>query len=110
MEKLVEVQLDEDMPQTRGECADGPRPCPWVGCKHHLYLDVNEETGGIKLNFPDLEPHEMTETCSLDVAERDGVTLEQVGEILNLTRERIRQIEVRGLVKLRARPPGEDDR
>ena len=75
------------------------RPCPYVSCKHHLYLDVNPETGSIKLNFPDLEVWEMAETCSLDVADRGGITLEEVGEILNLTRERIRQVEVRGLLE-----------
>ena len=44
----------------------------------------------------------MEETCALDVADRGGITLEEVGEILNLTRERIRQVEVKGLQKLRA--------
>jgi len=72
-----------------------------VACKHHLYLDVNPETGSIKINFPDLEPWEMNETCALDVADRSGITLEEVGEIMNLTRERIRQVEVRGLLKLK---------
>jgi DNA-directed RNA polymerase sigma subunit (sigma70/sigma32) len=37
----------------------------------------------------------------LDVADRGGVTLEEIGEILNLTRERIRQVESRGLEQLR---------
>jgi DNA-directed RNA polymerase sigma subunit (sigma70/sigma32) len=45
----------------------------------------------------------MAETCSLDVADRGGITLEDVGAILNLTRERIRQVEVRGLVKIRTK-------
>ncbi|MEZ4467035.1 MAG: sigma factor-like helix-turn-helix DNA-binding protein [bacterium] len=90
-----------DRPALRSQCVDGPRPCPYVSCKHHLYLDVNPETGSIKLNFPDLEVWEMEHTCALDVAERGGITLEDVGEILNLTRERIRQVEVKGLQKLR---------
>jgi hypothetical protein len=96
---------DVDKPKTRAECMTGVRPCPFVSCKHHLYLDVNPETGSIKLNFPDLEVWEMKETCSLDVADRGGVTLEEVGEILNLTRERIRQVEVRGLLKLKMAAP-----
>ena len=45
----------------------------FISCKHHLYLDVNPETGSIKLNFPHLEPWEMLESCSLDVAERGVV-------------------------------------
>src|SRR5215510_12502919 len=88
-------------PMTREECKSMPRPCPFVSCSHHLYLDVNPETGAIKLNFPHLEVWEMAETCSLDVADRGGITLEEVGAILNLTRERIRQVEVRGLAKIK---------
>lgn len=89
-------------PKSRAECLDGPRPCPFVSCAHHLYLDVSPRTGAIKLNFPDLEVWEMTETCALDVADRGGTTLEEVGAIMNLTRERIRQVEVKGLAKLQA--------
>ncbi len=88
-------------PKSRRDCEAGPRPCPFVACKHHLYLDVNPDTGSIKLNFPDIPVWEMEHTCALDVADRGGVTLEEVGEILNLTRERIRQVEVMGLEKLR---------
>jgi len=98
---LMFPPVDEPRPRTRAECKEGQRPCPWVSCKHHLYLDVNPDTGSIKLNFPDLEVWEMKDTCSLDVADRNGITLEEVGEIMNLTRERIRQVEVRGLLKLK---------
>ena len=97
---VVEV-VTYDRPTNRSQCATGPRPCLFVACKYHLYLDVNPETGSVKLNFPDQEPWELEETCALDVAERGGVTLEEVGEILNLTRERVRQVEVTGLTKLR---------
>ena len=98
---LLNPPIDEPRPTMRAECENDIRPCPWVACKHHLYLDVNPETGSIKINFPDLEPWEMNETCALDVADRSGITLEEVGEIMNLTRERIRQVEVRGLLKLK---------
>ncbi len=91
-----------ERPVTRADCEGGARPCPFVSCKHHLYLDVSARTGAIKLNFPDLEVWEMTETCALDVADRGGTTLEEVGAIMNLTRERIRQVEVKGLAKLQA--------
>ena len=36
------------------------------------------------------------------VALRGGITLEEVGEIMNLTRERVRQVETAGLSKLEA--------
>jgi hypothetical protein len=93
--------IEENRPRTRADCINGPRPCQFVSCKHNLYLDVNPETGSIKLNFPDKEIWELEHTCALDVAEKGGITLEEVGEIMNLTRERIRQVETRGLAKLR---------
>jgi len=91
-----------EKPRKRDECKGGERPCPFVSCKHHLYLDVSARTGAIKLNFPDLEVWEMSETCALDIADRGGATLEEVGAIMNLTRERIRQVEVKGLAKMQA--------
>ncbi|MCX6733338.1 MAG: hypothetical protein NTX63_00825 [Candidatus Peregrinibacteria bacterium] len=96
--------VDKIRPRHRGDCADergNPReemrPCPFVSCSQHLYLDVNPTTGSIKLNFPDIpadEMHLMAETCALDVAGRGNITLEEVGALMNLTRERVRQIEV----------------
>lgn len=100
---------NEPKPVTRDQCQNEHRPCPFVSCKYHLYLDVNPDTGSIKINFPDLEPWELRETCSLDVADRGGITLEEVGEIMNLTRERIRQVEVRGLLKLKMSSPSPDE-
>jgi hypothetical protein len=106
---VIDPELEETMreiearrPRSRADCASGPRPCMFISCKHHLYLDVNPTTGSIKLNFPDREVWQLDETCALDVADRGGITLEEVGTIMNLTRERIRQVETRGLLKLRA--------
>jgi hypothetical protein len=65
-----------------------------------LYLDINPESGSVKYNFPDKEVWELEETCALDVAERGGITLEEIGEIMNLTRERVRQLETDGLSKI----------
>lgn len=70
------------------------RPCAWTSCKHHLYLDVNPETGSIKFNFPALEPWELAETCALDVADAGGVILDVLGTLMNVTRERARQLEL----------------
>jgi len=107
LSELLVYPSDVERPTCREECLGMPRPCPFVSCSHHLYLDVNPQTGAIKLNFPHLEVWEMAETCSLDVADRGGITLEEVGAILNLTRERIRQVEVRGLSKIKDHTGGE---
>lgn len=79
-------------PKTREQCVQGIRPCPYVSCKYHLYLDVTE-IGSLVSNFPDLEVWDMKESCTLDIAEGGCATREKVGEALNLTRERARQIE-----------------
>lgn len=100
--RMLFPETDYEKPRARSECVEGMRPCPFVSCKHHLYLDVSARTGAIKLNFPDLEVWEMNESCALDVADRGGTTLEDVGAIMNLTRERIRQVEVKALAKLQA--------
>ena len=92
-------------PRTRGECERGERPCPWVSCRHNLYLDVNAN-GSIVLNFPDIEDdeardmRELRDTCALDVADRGGETLEGVGERMNFTRERTRQVEAMAVAKV----------
>ncbi|AKF06479.1 sigma factor-like helix-turn-helix DNA-binding protein [Sandaracinus amylolyticus] len=100
--KMLYPETDYWKPTTRAECIDMERPCPFVSCKYHLYLDVHPVRGSIKVNFTDIEVWEMTETCALDIADRGGITLEEVGEIMNLTRERVRQVETAGLAKLAA--------
>lgn len=80
-----------DRPRTRADCLDGgsnaARPCGWSGCRHHLdsYAD----------------------TCSLDVADRvalgDELTLDAIGQMIGLTRERVRQLEAQALRRLAKR-------
>ena len=94
--------LEAERPVCRRDCRGGLRPCPFVSCKFHLFLDVNPKNGHIKFNFPGLEVHELEQTCALDVAEQEqGITLEEVGRYMNLTRERVRQVEVSGLSKIK---------
>jgi len=100
--KCVEYP-DVMRPRTRAECWNVPRPCPFVSCKYHLYLDINK-CGSFTLTFPGKEPWEVNPSCALDVAEEGGHTLEEVGNILGVTRERIRQIEKEGKEKLEADP------
>jgi hypothetical protein len=72
-----------------------------------LFLDV-KPCGSIQLNFPgaffdDGAPNlaKLPATCSLDVAELEDVTLEDVGQLMRVTRERVRQIEADGLASVR---------
>src|SRR4029077_2940213 len=97
----MEREMNALRPRVRADCLPGgindQRPCPWYGCDQHLGLDINEATGSLMVRDVD----QMVHTCTLDVAEFGGVTLEEIGEIMELTRERIRQIEVKGLLMLK---------
>lgn len=109
-EQSLLEEITQNRPRSRADCVNSPRPCVFVSCKYNLYLDVNPETGSIKLNFPDKQIDELEYTCALDVSEKGGITLEEVGEIMNLTRERIRQVETRGLEKVRTATEAEPKR
>lgn len=93
-------------PRTRGDCIDTPRPCLYVSCKHNMYLDVSPHTGSIKLNFPDVEPDgmDLRHSCALDLAARGPLSLEEITQAMNITREGVRLIELAALAKLRATP------
>lgn len=98
----------EDRPRVRADCEPGgkwgARPCPFFGCKYNLFIDVDPETGSLIFNFPNKDFDKIPETCALDVARKsrlnNGMTLEEVGDLMHLTRERIRQVEVRAYLKL----------
>lgn len=95
----------DSFPENRNNCKDSIRPCPWVRCNHHLlwalalpWTKMSDDVIVDKL-------FSMQETCELDVTDRGEVTLEEVGAIFNITRERVRQIESgkkrSGLTKLK---------
>ena len=99
------------LPMLRAECEPGPRPCPYISCAHHLFLDVSPDNGAIKINFPDLIDEEggidfaaMPETCALDVADGGKHDLDRIGNFINLTGASIRQMDARMLNVLRRHP------
>ena len=81
-------------PRTRSECVDGPRPCPWWGCKHNCAAEITSR-GSLQLTGDE-------GSCALDLAAEGARTLEAVAELLNLTKERVRQTEAEALAKVRA--------
>lgn len=133
-----------ERPKVRSDCEGTPRPCPWLGCKYNLLLDVTE-SGGIIINHgrkvevregrraktavkrlpiigarPSFRHNKLFETnvekliseidgikannCLLDLVEKgETYTLEQTGDLLNITRERVRQIEAKALKRARVR-------
>ena len=98
--------VDYLRPQTFADCESVGLgelfACPFVSCKHHLAIDVNDRTGSIKLNRPDEDISEHASTCALRVADHGALSLEEVSRMMNLTRERVRQIEAKALRIMRA--------
>jgi hypothetical protein len=94
-------------PTTRGECRGGLRPCPFVGCRYHLYLD--EENYGkrriskLLCNFPDLDPLDIPETCALDVAEQGGIDISEIGVLLNLSKSGVENTLKRALLHVKSK-------
>lgn len=89
-----------DRPRTRADCIDGPRPCPYVGCRHHLYLDVDARGG---LHLPEIEPWEMRRSCALDIADEGEQQLLEVARLLDVSHTRILQIQAGATAKVEAR-------
>lgn len=85
-------------PRTRADCAQVPRPCPYVACKYHLYLDVDAQD---TIRVAPGEPWDREESCALDVADRGEHSLGFVAEIMDLTKQRVSQIETRALYQMR---------
>lgn len=102
LEMLIDEGVRTARPRFRNECPV-QRPCPFVGCRYHLYLDITE-TGNIKYNFYGIEPWELKTSCALDVADensQDLLSLTDIGRYMGLTRERVRQIEKDALERLK---------
>jgi hypothetical protein len=95
--------INESRPKTREDCKNDVRPCPWVGCQFHLYLDVDDRNEIIfnhentvfnddDLENPDLR--KMVHTCVLDIVDKidDGLTFCEIAEYLGCTVKKVKEI------------------
>ena len=96
--ELLHLEVLPQRPATRAACAGVPRPCVFVSCRWNLFLEVTA-AGSVKLLHGDVEPDDRPAalSCVLDIAEREGTTLDMVGHAMSVTRERVRQIETKAL-------------
>lgn len=83
-ERVAPIRL----PVVRGDCLPGgwneQRPCAFTACRYHLDADNG-----------DVRVRAATESCALDVADRGGSSLDEIGQAMQLSRERVRQLESR---------------
>ncbi len=95
--------VDVQRPRTRQDCLPGgcnaERPCPFVACRNNLYIDAGISATSFQLNMPDIEPHEMTHSCALDIADAGGMTARDIAAIWRVSHQRIFQIEVSAMRK-----------
>ncbi len=87
-----------ETPWTRVDCAGLPKPCPRTRCRYHFQGD--RARPGLTWSTAPTAPG-----CSLDwLDEHPGEhTLGEIGRVMGVTRERIRQIEARALKHLQRR-------
>ena len=84
----------DDCPRRRGDAG----PCIHVGCRYHACSDVDGHGAlWVDPRF-EADPYSVP-TCVLDLVEPGGWTLDQISEIWDVTRERVRQIEVKALIR-----------
>ena len=103
-------EIDTERPTVRSECYKMKRPCPWVMCRYHMVWFLFDSNLGQAIHCTDrpmkydpLRKHtdaqvvneimNMQESCILDIADRRGCTLEEIGLYAGVSRERIRQLE-----------------
>lgn len=86
-------------PTTRADCSAFARPCPFVGCRYNLVIDISA-TGGIVYRAPANWTDLPGSNCALDHAAVRSQTREDIGLLMGTTKERIRQEEGVALRKL----------
>jgi hypothetical protein len=86
------IARDPEAPRTRGDCEDGPRPCPWVACRYHLAIAEIALNGDVRLvdEWDDGRP-----TCALDVADEGEHTQEEIAALMSVSQQRVDQLERR---------------
>lgn len=116
MVKAAPVHL-RVLPETRGECRGGVRPCPLVSCRYHLLLNVTSD--GRMYSQQDFDEDDavsiseavraLEETCALDVADRQSesregglaLPLEEVARLLGIaSKAKAHAVEQEALAKL----------
>jgi hypothetical protein len=112
--EAIHAEYEADRPQTRADCLKGgineARPCPFVSCRHHMFLDVNED-GAVKQNWGNLDLWDprIPSTCSLDLADEQAAKgpkapprdFVEIGRLLNLTGTGAKKIIKRAEFRMR---------
>jgi len=78
-----------------------------VACRFHLWTDRRLDDDGAVVDLRETALFgDRTHTCVLNEVARGPKTLEEIGVLFDLSRERVRQIEAEALARLRDADPG----
>lgn len=95
---------DASAPRVRADCIAGPRPCPYMACRYHLFTETRANGS---LFFPwglDVGAiADMEHTCALDEADNGAHTYREIGQKLNIVAEAVRGIEAKAMAKVTGR-------
>ena len=124
----LEIPWGEERPATRAGCLNRPRPCPWVSCRHNLSGVEVTRVGSIRILGTKAEalrdrpaqrrPTQQREdefialavervatrwrSCVLDLVEsEETLTLQEIGDLFDISPEGARQVEIKALRNLR---------
>lgn len=112
---IAQAAIETVRPRVRGDCADGPRPCPWLYCKHHLSCDINPHSGALMIygvgsfmgeltsdnEKATLDRLEVRPTCALDIADSgEEMGPSELGEFYETTMGTYQQLVSRALVEV----------
>jgi hypothetical protein len=97
-------------PLLRADCEAEPRPCPWVGCRHHLAI-ARIATYGLT---PNGKPRRVNirlvadwddgrPTCALDVAEEGPHSVQETADAMGISLPRAYALEASALRHARER-------
>ena len=111
-----------ERPLLTSECRSMPRPCPYFSCRQNLVVTANGGSlvhiGGRKHGPKTLSPRASAaeverwsevalelletapETCALDVAERGGATLQEIGDIYGISKWGVELAARKAMAKL----------
>ncbi|MCB2188621.1 MAG: hypothetical protein KQJ78_19545 [Deltaproteobacteria bacterium] len=92
-------------PTRRAECFQGPRPCPWVGCRWHLAWEVTAVRKLLLAGDTTEAAQAITElrhTCVMDLADTEP-GMAEIGRALGVSHQRVDQMINKIIAKLGSR-------
>jgi len=109
------LETEKKRPTCRADCSEVSRPCPYILCKHNMFLDI-KDNGSIRYTQNTKDPLEVKHveingekvmpSCSLDIAEQfpEGLSCDAIGTLLGgISRETVRLVSKKSTASISSR-------